>query len=148
MLSAERLLAWLLRLLGVMLLLALGALVMPTLWMAGIHEWLGLGRFPAAPLTEYLTRSISGLYALHGGLAIALARDVRRFSPVIRYLGWCSVVFGVAMVWIDAWAPMPLAWTLCEGPPIVLMGLLILALLRRVDAGRGPCGAGNGAADT
>ncbi len=133
MTSAERLLTWLLRLSGVLLLLALGAVVMPTAWMADIHEWIGLGEFPAAPLTEYLTRSISALYALHGGLAIVLARDIRRFAPIIAYLGWVSVTFGAAMVAIDVSAPMTRGWTIFEGPSIVLLGLAILMLLRRVD---------------
>src|SRR5215470_14742014 len=63
MLPHDRLLVVLLRLFGGITCLALLATLLPTQWMAAAHAWLGLGPFPRAPLTEYLTRSIAGLYA-------------------------------------------------------------------------------------
>src|SRR5262249_61889667 len=68
MAPVERALALLLRLEGAVLLLALPFVFLPTAWMAAAHVWLGLGPFPDSPLTEYLTRSLSGLYALWGPL--------------------------------------------------------------------------------
>jgi hypothetical protein len=62
----ERILVWLLRVTGVIMLTALGAVVMPFGWMNSIHQQLGLGALPNVPIVGYLTRSISALYALHG----------------------------------------------------------------------------------
>ena len=60
------------------MLTALGAVVMPFEWMNSIHRQVGLGELPHVPIVGYLTRSISGLYALHGALLLFLAGDVRR----------------------------------------------------------------------
>lgn len=94
---------------------------------------MGLGPLPRAPLLEYLTRSISLLYGFHGVLMFILATDVQRYRPLIRFAAIMGVVFGLAMMAIDATAPMPLPWTLLEGPPIALTGVVTLALLRRLD---------------
>ena len=59
---------------------------MPTTWIVATHKWLGLGDFPDAPITQYLARSISALYAIFGGLVIVVSTDVRRYVPVIRFL--------------------------------------------------------------
>jgi hypothetical protein len=56
----ERTLVWLLRILGVIMLTALGAVVMPYQWMNVIHQQQGWGDLPPVPITGYLTRSISG----------------------------------------------------------------------------------------
>ena len=66
--TEERLLVLLLRFAGVVLLLAYGAVFLPAVWMAATHRWLELGDFPAFPIVDYLTRSISILYGIKGGL--------------------------------------------------------------------------------
>ncbi|HXV75387.1 MAG TPA: hypothetical protein VD788_03645 [Candidatus Polarisedimenticolaceae bacterium] len=131
---AERRLAVALRLGGSLLLLAFGAVLLPTQSMTATHRWLTMGEFPESPLADYLTRSISLLYGIKGGMYWVLATDVRRYAPVIRYVGWTTIGFGVLMVAIDYRAGMPLFWTLSEGPPIAAIGMLFLLLLRRVDA--------------
>ncbi len=78
--ARERTLVLLLYVSGGVMLLAVFAIFLPTEWMATTHRWLGLGEFPASPLVDYLTRSISALYAIYGGLLVLLARDVRRFA--------------------------------------------------------------------
>ena len=128
----ERLLIFLLRFQGVVLLLAFGAVLLPTGWMASIHEWLGLGSFPAAPLTEYLTRSVSLLYGIHGGLLLVLAGNVRRYRSPLKYMIVMGVVFGLTMTVIDWRAPVPLYWTLGEGPLILLFSIVLLYLVRFV----------------
>ncbi len=130
--GAERWLAILLKFAGGVMLLAFAAIFMPTSWMAANHRWLGLGDFPASPLVEYLTRSVSALYGIHGGLYLVTARDVRRHADVLRYLAAMNIVFGVLMVGIDVVAGMPWFWTLCEGPPVLAFGVLLLVLLRSV----------------
>ena len=69
----ERILVWLLRLGGAVMLTALGAVVMPFDWMNSIHRQVGLGELPHVPIVGYLTRSISALYTLHGALLVFMA---------------------------------------------------------------------------
>lgn len=126
----EWLLAWLLRLSGMMLLLAFFAVFLPTDWMAAIHARLGLGEMPRTPLVEYLTRSLSALYAVHGGLMLYVSTDVRRHRGVIRYLGATACAFGLATFAIDLYAPMPWYWTVAEGPPTAAAGAATLWLSR------------------
>jgi hypothetical protein len=132
--ARERVLVWLLRLCGGVLLLAALAVFLPTRWMAASNRWLGLGELPASPLVDYLTRSISGMYAMHGAVLMGVAQDVRRFAPLVVLLAWANVAFGVTMLGIDLHAGMPGYWTLAEGPSILLMGLLYLWLARSVRA--------------
>lgn len=138
--TAERLLRLLLRLAAGVLLTAFGAMFLPTGWMQSIHESLGLGPFPRSPLVEYLTRSIAALYGFHGVLVLIVASDLQRYRPLARYVGVMNVVFGVAITVIDLLAPMPLAWTLLEGPPIAVFGIVILVLLRAAAPAAGSAG--------
>ena len=132
--NPERLLVWLLRLFGASTLIALGAVFMPHDWMNLIHQRLGMGELPHLPIVGYLTRSISALYALHGALLIFLSLDVRRYLPLVRFLGAASVVMGVLLLGLDLAVGMPVFWTVAEGPPVVALGLVILILARRVKA--------------
>jgi hypothetical protein len=116
---------------GVVMLLATFAIFMPVSWMAASHEWLGLGEFPEAPLTDYLTRSISLLYAMHGGLLLILANDIRRYRPVLLYFGIVTIVGGVLLTGIDLHAGLPTYWILWEGPPIAVVGVVITWLVLR-----------------
>jgi len=129
--TEERLLALVLRFAGVILLLAYGAVLLPVAWMAATHRWLGLGDFPTDPIVDYLTRSISFLYGIKGGLYLLLSTDVRRFRPVIIYTAWAAICFGLAMIVIDVRARLPWQWTLGEGPFVILAGAAILVLARR-----------------
>jgi len=130
----EKLLIFVLRLVGGVMLLAWLAVLLPERWMAEGHRLLQLGEFPASPLVDYLTRSASALYGILGGLLTVLATDVRRFAKIIRYLAAMNLVFGVAVTAIDLHAGMPWFWTWGEGPPIVAVALLMLWLLRSVEA--------------
>ena len=121
-----------LRLGGVMLSLAFAAVFLPTSWMASSHEWLGMGEFPASPLTDYLTRSLSALYGFHGVLLFIVANDPRRYERIVLYLGIMKGVFGAMLLAIDLHAGLPQHWTSLEGPPLVGMGMLILYLRSRL----------------
>jgi hypothetical protein len=136
----EKILVWLLRVTGVVMLSALGAVVMPFSCMNSIHHQLGLGALPDAPIVGYLTRSISALYALHGALLIFLAADVRRYVPVVRFLAVIDAVFGAIMLGIDWAVGMPPFWTLPEGPGTVAFGLLMLWLTRSLEDKQNPTG--------
>jgi hypothetical protein len=121
-----------LRLTAVVLLLAFPMMLLPVEWMAATHRWLGLGQFPASPLVDYLTRSISFLYGFHGGLLLVVARDVRRYRGVVVYVVVMSLAFGASMIVVDLHAGLPLRWVLGEGPPIMVAAVIIGLLLRAV----------------
>ena len=135
--ARERALILLLRVSGGVMLLALFAIVLPTQWMAATHRWLGLGEFPASPLVDYLTRSASALYAIYGGLLVLLARDVRRFAPVIVYLAVTGLAFGVIMIGVDFAAGMPRYWSVGEGPLVLVLSAVIFWLARSIQPPRG-----------
>lgn len=129
-----RFLQILLRVGGITMLLATFAIFMPVSWMASSHEWLGMGEFPESTLVDYLTRSISFLYAIHGGLLLVVSGNIQRYRPVLLYLGITGVVGGVLLTGIDLHAGMPSWWTLAEGPPVALIGLLITWLVLRTSS--------------
>ena len=124
----ERRLVVFLRILGSVVGLALLAVVMPRHCMATTHEWLKVGPFPEGPIVEYLARSLSGFYAMHGGLLWLISTDVRRFSLILAYLAWTTLIFGAAMLAIDYLAGLPLPWTIMEGPLVMALGLALLFL--------------------
>lgn len=130
----ERLLVWLLRLFGGVTCCAVFAALLPTEWMAATHAWLGLGPMPRSPIVEYLTRSISLLYAVHGGVIVLASTDVRRFSPLITYLAIADGAIGVALVAVDLYAGLPSYWTALEGPAVTIPAIALLVLNRRVQA--------------
>lgn len=111
--------------------LAVLAVFMPLSWMDEAHRHLGMGPAPREPIFEYLARTVSFIYFIHGMLCLLLSTDVRRFGPVITYVGSIELVFAGFVLWIDTKAGMPRAWTLTEAPAIVLVSGLILFLRMR-----------------
>ncbi len=126
----ERLLVLLLRLGGGFTAVAFLAIVLPADWMAATHRWLGMGELPEAPVVDYLARSIAALYGFHGVLLLLISRDPRRYRTIVRYAGTMALGFGVLMMPIDAYAGMPMWWTLAEGPPLAAYGIVVLYLSR------------------
>jgi hypothetical protein len=124
---------WVLRVLGSVVLLALPAALLPVGWMNALHRSLGMGELPKAPIVEYLSRSCSLLYAMHGALLLFVSFDVRRYLGAIRFLAWAGLVFAAGMLWVDLAAGMPSLWTWSEGPIIAAESILILWLARRAQ---------------
>lgn len=133
---AESLLRLLLRGLGTLDLLALGAMLMPASWMAATHAWLGMGEFPRAAVVGYLARSASLMYAQHGAVFLFLSGDVRRYRPLIRLMAFIAIVSGGIMLAIDLSAGIPLFWTLVEGPGYIALAIAVLLLCRHVPPPR------------
>src|SRR5437899_466904 len=106
-LDKPRLLAALLRLEGTIEMLAFVAVVMPHAWMAATHRWLGLGELPTFPLLDYMIRSVSLLYGLHGVLLWLLATDVARFRMLIIYTAASYVLDAAAFAAIVLANNMP-----------------------------------------
>ena len=132
--SAGRILCWLLRITGCGLMIAALAVFLPAQTMADMHKWLGLGEFPDFPITLYLARSTSLLYAVHGLLMFYVSLDLKRYWPLVAVFGWLHVVLGLTMLGIDLTAGMPGYWTAGEGIPIALLGGVIVYLWKIVGA--------------
>ena len=128
----ERVLVFVLRFSAVVLVAAFPMILLPVDWMAAVHRALGLGQFPASPLVDYLTRSISFLYGYHGILLFIAASDVRRYRPIIVYAVIMGLTFGVVMIAVDLHAGMPLRWIVCEGPSVIVTSVIVGLLLRAV----------------
>ena len=129
---SETALVVLLRCGGILAMTALVPAVMPFAWMQEIHRQLSLGELPTGPIVGYLTRSLSGMYAVHGALVLFVSLDVRRFLPVVKCLAVLGVVFGIGMIVLDVAVSLPLYWIVGEGPFIVVLGGVILWLAGKV----------------
>ena len=124
-------LSWLLTISGCGLMVATIPVFFPVHWMATIHGWLGLGEFPDSPITIYLARSTSLLYAVHGTLMLIVSLNMKRYWPLVGVFGWLHVVIGLTMFGIDLTSPMPMYWIAGEGIPVAMAGVLILWLWRK-----------------
>jgi hypothetical protein len=126
-----RLLAAFLRLEGTIEILAFVAVVMPHAWMAATHRWLGMGALPAFPLLDYMIRSVSLLYGLHGVLLLLLATDVTRFRLLIIYTAASYLLAAVAFTAIDLGNSMPWWWSVSEVGSVISLALVLFWLLRK-----------------
>lgn len=100
-------------------------------YMAQIHAWLGLGDFPIQPITVYLAKSTSLLYAIHGLVLLFVSFKFKELHVSVPFLGWLHVVIGAAMIYVDVAAQMPVWWLAIEGPPVIGVGLLLVYLYSR-----------------
>jgi len=114
--------------------LAIFPTFMPRHWMAITHQALQLGPFPDGPIVEYLARSLSAFYAIHGGLYWLVSRDTTRYSPVISYLAILGLLFAFTVLYIDLHAGMPLRWTICEPTVVCALSIAILILQRQANS--------------
>lgn len=121
----------LLRFFGAVDCLALIAVLMPRSAIESISLRLGFAPFPPGPLAEYLARSTSLLYALHGALLLYIAEDVVRYWSLIRWLGVLAAIHGTLMLALDLQLGMPGWWCAAEGPTFAVSGLLLVALTNR-----------------
>ena len=96
-----------------------------------------VGPFPDTPLTQYLARSLSAIYAMLGVLILCLAFNVRRHLDLIVVVGWLTIALGLLLTGIDFAIGMPALWSWSEGPPTVLLGGLFIALARKAAAPAG-----------
>ena len=119
------LLAWVLRLNAIVLMMALIPVLFPYSLMNSIHQWLGLGELPNTSITEYLTRSLSLVYALHGTVCLTLAMDVRKYLPLIQLIAIYHFVFGLIMLAIDLKSGLPWYWIIGEGPMIAAFAVFV-----------------------
>lgn len=126
--------AWILRVVGALSMLAIVAVFMPLSWMASVHEFLGLRKMPEGPIVEYLARSLSALYALLGCWIFYLSGRVPTQLGFVRLFGVLFTIFGMVLWWIGVKSAMPITWVLLEGPPAILLGLWIIYCCRGADS--------------
>ena len=129
---AETLLEWLLVVIGGLAATAVVPMVMPFAWMQRANDALGLAPLVDTPLAQYLTRSLSAVYALVGVLTIYVGCNVRRYARLIEVMGWLTAALGIALTGIDFAVGMPASWSWGEGPPTVLCAGAMIWLARRV----------------
>ncbi len=129
--TAEKILTILLRLNALLLCTAFLTVFLPTAWMSSTHAWLGLGEFPDAPITQYLTRSCSLLYAAHGVLLLFIVWRPRKYWALIPVIAVLHMLLGVILLGIDLKAPLPWYWTLAEGPSIFAFGVIVFWLWKK-----------------
>ena len=129
---AEIVLKWLLVVMGGLAATAVVPMVMPFSWMQSVNDSLGLEPLVDTPLMQYMTRSLSALYALLGVLTIYVGLDVRRYRRLILVMGWLTAILGLALTGIDFAIGMPPSWSWGEGPPTVLVAAAMIWLARRV----------------
>jgi hypothetical protein len=136
-------LVFLLRLGAVLTGSAFLAVFLPVDWMASTHRWLGLGEFPRTPIVEYLARSVAAFYGFHGVLLFLISTDVVRYRLLVWYVAAMNVVLGLMLLAFDIHAGLPAYWILFEGPPVVVIGLLVAYFnWRLVPAAHVSAGAG------
>ncbi len=61
-----------------------------------------------------------------------VSTDIRRYRPLLVYLGIATAIGGLILLGIDLHAEMPAYWTLWEGPPVTLIGILMIWLALRI----------------
>lgn len=128
-------LKWLLRLIGGVELCAIPFLLFPFAWMNAVHDRaFGLGPLPDVPVVEYMARSLSALYAVHGAVVFRFSFDVPRFRPLIGFLGWLHLALGLVVFAADFAAGLPMWWVAGEGPGIAVGGVIVLVLSRQPRA--------------
>lgn len=126
--TKSKLLRSLLFITGLGLMVATIPIFFPANLMAYFHQLLGLGEFPDRPITLYLARSTSLLYAVHGFVMTYTAWNFTKMRPLVPVLGWLHVIVGLTMFGIDWTSGMPLYWTVGEGPGVAAMGAIIVWL--------------------
>ena len=130
--NANRWLVLVLRVEGILMLLALGAVFFPDSWMDAGHRLVGLGDYPQSPITEYLARSLSLFYAGVGVLVLVISSDLAHYRRLIVYMGVGHLVFAPLLAYVDLQAEVPLTWALSEALSTAIVGVVILVLVARV----------------
>jgi hypothetical protein len=132
MTKAEQNLCLLLRVSGGLMLLALVAVFLPQEMMQAANRALLKEDLPDGRLVQYLSRSVSLLYAAQGVITLYLSCHVQRYLPLLAVQAWVAVVLGIGMLLLDSRIGMPAFWMCIEGPWIVLLGVVSLRLIGRI----------------
>ena len=122
-----------LRLSGLLLITAFIAAVLSYETMARIHEQIGLGNFPKMPILDYLARSVSFFYGMHGVVILYISFNLMRYLQFLKLFCYLGFAFGIAIFFIDITAPMPTYWSFGEGPFIMSLNMVVYVLVMRLE---------------
>jgi hypothetical protein len=122
----QLLLKWILRLVGLVEILAFIAVVMPRSWMEASHTWLGLGRMPEGSVLMFLIRQASYTYGMHGVSLWVIATDVERFRRLIVFNGIAYLLSAPIFFTIDYSEGMPMWWAVGDSTACGLIGVVLL----------------------
>jgi hypothetical protein len=125
----------LLRIGGVVTGSAFAMLLLPFETMASVHRELGLGELPRLPIVDYLARTVAAFYGFHGALLFLISSDPVRFRPFVTFAAAFNIIFGAIVMVIDVHAGLPAWWTSFEGPPVVVIGVILAVLNRPAETG-------------
>lgn len=125
----EKFLKIILRLSGTLLVLAFIAVFLPYEIMDNIHHQMGLGKLPQTPIVDYLARSVSLFYGIHGILVLYISFDIAHYAKFLKLLSLLGVMFGITIFIIDINANMPTYWSYSEGILVSLLNLLVYILI-------------------
>jgi hypothetical protein len=131
----RRLQAWVMRLVGLVEILAFAAVVMPSSWMESRYAWLGTGAMPKGPVFDAVMRQVSWTYGLHGIGMWIIASDVVRYRPLVWLTAFGYLLTGPVFIAIDYLEGMPWFWIAGNGGSCLLIGVIMLGLLWREKAG-------------
>ncbi len=132
--SADRSLWLLMRLDAIVVLCAVPFAFLPVGCMDAIHrDWLGLGPLPDSPITRYMARSLSLVYAMHGAIVFAITVRWTQYRSLVSVLAWLHIALGCGLLFADLEANLPLWWVVGEGPGLVAFGFVKLFLFRRAS---------------
>jgi hypothetical protein len=115
-----------LRIAGMVEILAFFAVVMPRSWMEISHTWLGMGVMPDGPLIMFMIRQASYVYGMHGVSLLILASDIDRFRPLIIFNGLSFLLAALVFFLIDYSSGMPWYWTIADPLGCGLFGAVLL----------------------
>ena len=121
--------AWVLRLVGLVEMLAFPAAVMPRSWMQAFYDRLGVGDMPPGPVFDVVMRQVSFTYGLHGVALLLIAADVVRYRPLVILTAVGYLVTGPVFIAIDIGNGMPWYWIANNGGACLLIGAILVALL-------------------
>jgi hypothetical protein len=126
------LLAWLLRFVGLVEILAFIAVIMPRSWMEASHAWLGLGGMPHGSVLMFLIRQASYSYGMHGVSLWIIASDVKRFRALVVFNGIAYLLAAPVFFTIDYLSGMPMWWALGDSTGCGLVGVALLFCQNRL----------------
>jgi hypothetical protein len=117
---------WMLRICIFILLTGLPGALLPEVAFQKFAWLMGYGKQPMTPLITYLSGNAGFAYTALGILAWVISRDLPRYQPLVRVIGWIMVIAGPAYLSIDLQCPLPLWWTLMDSIGCLLIGLTLL----------------------
>jgi hypothetical protein len=121
--------AWVLRMVGVVEMLAFGAVFLPRAWMESIHNGIGLTEMPKGPVFDSVMRQVSYTYGVHGVALWIIAADVGRYRPFVILTTIGYLLAGPVFFLVDLANGMPWSWIVGNGGSCLLIGTLLLGLL-------------------